>query len=399
MSSRPEAFLPRSTSGTPRSLLVAPATTALVVSNLALFLAMAGVQRSLWSLSGDDLIAWGSNYGPLTLGPQPWRLLTALFVHGGLLHVALNMLALVQGGAVVERLFGRARYLAIYFGSGLAASIASVGWRPDINSVGASGAIFGIFAALLVAVRQRRDVIPREIFRRVRSGLLGFLAFSLFAGLVIPGVDNAAHIGGLVAGLALGVALGPRISGARGPGWVGRAAALGGLVGLLLAIWGLTHTHAPPAVIALPRQSALVASERIDATQLEALIDGVLAEDQQLILGYNRMVEAVRRRQFSVEAAARHIEDHLLPHWDRLALSLAQYEPHAPPGDERLALLARYAGLRRDALRAMQVAVRTHQGLWLAASNQAQTEADRVMAEFQVHQMQAHRFDRGAGSD
>lgn len=382
----------RSFSGVPRSFLVAPTTAALVACNLVLFLAMAAASRSLWSISGEALIVWGSNFGLLTLGPQPWRLVTGLFVHGGLLHVALNMVALVQGGAIVERLFGRARYLALYFGAGITASVASVAWRPDINSVGASGAIFGIFAALLVAVRQRRDLIPREVFRRVRSGLLAFLAFSLFAGFVVPGVDNAAHLGGLLGGLVLGYALAPRIAGTRGPRPFGRLMALGGLAAALLVIWPSAHPPAPAANHAIPGQPPI---RPMDPDFLDTLIVTTLEEDRELILGYNLIIDGVRRQRLSGTEAARSIEQELLPRWETLILNLTQYEPYAPPGDDRLALLRHYAGLRREALRAMTMAVHGHSGIWLAAANQAQGQADRVMEEFQLRQIQAHRLDRG----
>jgi rhomboid protease GluP len=210
---------------------------ALVAANVLVFAAIILDTGVRFQLPGMALIPWGSNFGPLSLGGQPWRLLSCLFIHGGFVHLGLNMLALWQVGAVVEPLFGRTRFLALYLGAGLLAGIASLWWRPQVNSVGASGAIFGIFAALLVDLGLRRDLLPGPVFRRMRSGLLSFLGFSLFAGMVVPGIDNAAHLGGLVGGALLGYALAPRLPGASWPDARSRLVAGLGALALALAAW------------------------------------------------------------------------------------------------------------------------------------------------------------------
>lgn len=153
---------------------------------------------------GAKLIRWGSNAGPLTLSGQWWRLVTSMFVHGGLVHIAFNMMALWQAGQLVERMFGSARFLALYMIAGVCGSLGSVLWNPYVNSVGASGAIFGIIGGLLAFIRRPDSGVPATIVKDLRGSLGGFLLFNIGAGLVYPHTDNAAHIGGLVGGFIAG---------------------------------------------------------------------------------------------------------------------------------------------------------------------------------------------------
>lgn len=218
-------------------LCAAPVSRVLVAANLLVFAGLAVRIGAIGHLPGVALIPYGSNFGPLTLGGQPWRLLSSLFIHGGVLHLGLNLLALWQVGAVVEPLFGRWRFLLLYLGAGVLAGIASLWWQPQVNSVGASGAIFGIFSALLVDLRLHRDLLPGRLFRRMRTGLLSFLAFSLFAGVVLPGIDNAAHLGGLIGGVLLGYVLAPRSPGSPWPDVTRRALVALAWLALALAAW------------------------------------------------------------------------------------------------------------------------------------------------------------------
>lgn len=150
------------------------------------------------------LVRWGSNAGPLTLHGQWWRLVTSMFLHGSLLHITFNMYALWQAGRLVERMFGSARFIALYMIAGVCGSIASVLWNAQVNSVGASGAIFGIIGGLLAFIRRPDSGVPPTIVKDLRGSLGGFLLFNIAAGLVYPHTDNAAHIGGLIGGYVAG---------------------------------------------------------------------------------------------------------------------------------------------------------------------------------------------------
>jgi len=184
-----------------------PVTRALVVLNVLVFLGMLLDGAALVSGSAVVALHWGSNFGPMTIGGQWWRLGSALFVHFGLLHIAVNMYSLYQTGALVERLFGSRQFLLLYLMAGICGSLASLLWNPQVNSAGASGAIFGVIGGLLVYLFDARQGIPMAIMVDVRRSTLGFVAFNLVFGFIQPGIDNAAHLGGLLGGVFAGLML------------------------------------------------------------------------------------------------------------------------------------------------------------------------------------------------
>jgi membrane associated rhomboid family serine protease len=154
--------------------------------------------------SGLELVQWGANVGPFTLSGEWWRLLTCVFVHGGLLHIAFNMWCLWDLGALSESLYGRWTFGVIYLISGLGASLASVAWNPHVMSVGASGAIFGLAGALITAFKLGEFSVPRAALSGPLRSLMVFVIFNLGFGAISGFTDNAAHVGGLVTGLILG---------------------------------------------------------------------------------------------------------------------------------------------------------------------------------------------------
>ena len=149
----------------------------------------------------DDL---GVNYGPYTLAGQWWRLATYMFLHGGFLHIAFNMWCLWDLGALCESLYGRATFAAVYLITGVAGGVASVGWRPLGATVGASGAIFGLAGALVASFYLGEFSLPRDAIRATLKRLAFFVVINVVLSGVIPGVDNACHIGGLLGGMILG---------------------------------------------------------------------------------------------------------------------------------------------------------------------------------------------------
>ena len=155
-------------------------------------------------LHAQQLVDWGSNVGRYTRGGQWWRLVSSMFLHGSVWHLGFNMLALWQVGRLAERIFGSTRFVALYFVAGVAGSLASVLWNPNVNSVGASGAIFGILGGLLAFLGRANTGVPPTVVTELRASLLPFLLFSLWMGFVYPHTDNAAHIGGLVGGWLAG---------------------------------------------------------------------------------------------------------------------------------------------------------------------------------------------------
>jgi rhomboid protease GluP len=185
-----------------------PVTKLLVILNLLVFLSMLAGGAGLWHSSNAVQLAWGANFGPATQDGEWWRLGTAMFLHFGAIHLTLNLWALWDGGQLVERMYGHVRFAAIYFASGLAGNLSSLVAQKGLAiSGGASGAIFGIYGALLVFLwRERRSMLPHE-FRWFFWGAAGFASLSLILGFLITGIDNAAHMGGFISGLLFGIIL------------------------------------------------------------------------------------------------------------------------------------------------------------------------------------------------
>jgi len=215
-----------------------PVTLLLITANLVVFVLMLGAGAGLWHSNNEVQLAWGANFGPATQDGQWWRLGSALFLHFGMFHIALNMWALADGGRLAERMYGSLRFTLIYFASGLFGNLLSLVVQGNqAVSGGASGAIFGVYGALLVFLWRERKKLDRHEFRWLFLGGLAFTCVSISLGLFVPGIDNSAHIGGLLAGALAGVLFGRRLEENSAWPWPPRAACaalLTGAVGLLL---------------------------------------------------------------------------------------------------------------------------------------------------------------------
>jgi membrane associated rhomboid family serine protease/Flp pilus assembly protein TadD len=179
-------------------------TQVILGANVMVFIAMAIASGPSLDFTGQVMVHFGANFGPYTLSGQWWRLLTYMFLHSGFFHIAMNMWCLWNLGALCESLYGRFTYAAIYLITGVAGGLASVGWNPSVLSVGASGAIFGLTGALIASFYLGEFSLSGISIKGTLSSLLFFAGFSLFLGKVVPGIDNACHVGGLVSGLILG---------------------------------------------------------------------------------------------------------------------------------------------------------------------------------------------------
>ena len=183
-----------------------PITTALVGLNALVFIAMVLSGVSPLEPNTFQLLHWGANFGPLSLGAQPWRILTSNYLHIGIIHIALNMWCLWNLGFLAERIFEPWTYILTYTACGIAGSLASLWLHPLVVGAGASGAIFGMAGALISALYLGHLPVPKSAIQSTLKSLLLFAGYNLFFGLV-PGIDNSAHIGGLVTGLVIGALL------------------------------------------------------------------------------------------------------------------------------------------------------------------------------------------------
>ena len=185
----------------------ASVTTVLIGLNILVFLAMAVSGVSLTEPTTLQLVHWGADYAPLTLSGQPWRLLTACFLHIGIIHIGFNMYVLYQVGPFTERLFGGARYLAVYLAAGIGGNVLGLFLHPNTVSAGASGAIFGVYGGLLAFLLRQRAIIRPEAAKSVAKSAVIFLGYNLVFGVVSPNTDLTAHIAGLFTGFVIGFAL------------------------------------------------------------------------------------------------------------------------------------------------------------------------------------------------
>ncbi|MCB0193835.1 MAG: rhomboid family intramembrane serine protease [Anaerolineae bacterium] len=162
------------------------------------------------STNTQVLINYGANYGPGIINGEIWRLFTSMFLHIGGFHLLVNGYALFIFGLEMERLYGPDRFLVVYILAGLFGSLASFASKgPTVLSAGASGAIFGIIGMNLAFFLLHRDDLGRISQARIQ-GTLVIIGINLVFGFMVPGIDNMAHIGGLIAGYLLGYGLAPR---------------------------------------------------------------------------------------------------------------------------------------------------------------------------------------------
>jgi rhomboid protease GluP len=173
-------------------------------ANVMVFIAMVIASGPSLDFTGQVELHFGANFGPYTLSGQWWRLVTYMFLHSGVMHIAFNMWCLWDLGRLCESLYGRWTFAAIYLITGISGGLASVAWNPEVLSVGASGAIFGLAGALAASFYLGEFSIPKVAIQGTLRSLLFFIGFNVVFGAMIPGIDNACHGGGLVSGLILG---------------------------------------------------------------------------------------------------------------------------------------------------------------------------------------------------
>jgi rhomboid protease GluP len=191
-----------------RSIALKPAraTYALLAVNIVIFIVMVASGVSWISPQTDQVLRWGADYGPDTLGGQYWRLITSMFLHFGIIHLAGNMWCLWSLGQLTERLLGSISVLGLYLLTGIGASLLSLSWDPMRVSAGASGAIFGIAGVLISVLYFGQLGLQPEGRRKLLGYVVRFAFINLVFGLSAH-IDNMAHLGGLVTGLLIGLFL------------------------------------------------------------------------------------------------------------------------------------------------------------------------------------------------
>lgn len=348
---------------TPRSYVV----PAVVTLNVLVFGIMVATGVSPLHPSIAQALRWGADYGPLTLSGQPWRLVTNVFVHFGVVHLLANMVALLSSGAIVERLFGPLAFAALYLIAGLTGSIASLAVHPLTVSAGASGAIFGVYGALAALVLLQRGTIPKVVFSKLGGVAGSFIAYNIVYGAANTGIDNMAHLGGLVGGAVAGALLLRPLRPAR-PEQVLRPALL--VVGACALGLAVTFTLPPPL-------------------EFVTILKSFGAGESAALADYNALVEGLNTNQLSTQAAADRLEGKILPEWRQTSAALEgqarAWRREQTPSDlqERLlALFERTIATRQDGWKGMVAALRAGDRTgFVQASNQMEATMKDVLEE------------------
>ncbi len=149
----------------------------------------------------EKLIFWGANVRELTINGEWWRLISCMFIHIGILHLLMNLYALVFIGVLLEPLIGKNRFIIAYLITGFIASTSSLYWNTFAISAGASGAIFGLFGVFLALLTTSH--VDKSIKKPMLLYISIYIGINLINGLK-DGIDAAAHVGGLISGLVIG---------------------------------------------------------------------------------------------------------------------------------------------------------------------------------------------------
>ena len=312
-------------------------TWMLVALNIAAWLGAIVFGADPLRPTAAQLLLLGGNAASEVQQGQWWRLLTSSFLHIGPVHLALNMLGLLLVGPTVERLYGHWLFLLLYIGAALAGAAASLHFSAGSGvSVGASAAVFGCAGSLLTMLVRHRRQLPQKFGRQALAGLVLVIVVALVQGLA-PGVDNAAHVGGLLAGIALALILPGRFddaaSGAFEPQHADRpmhrSRVLRTALGVLsiVAVSGLVAVTAPRAPFDLS-----------EAFQASAAMERGMREFSDALEQLQREADDVEARQLSEDQADRRSRTLHAPRFQRLVGELSAIR--LPPNDPRAPLLA-----------------------------------------------------------
>jgi rhomboid protease GluP len=310
-------------------------TPALIAANVAMFLVVAAHAPTIFNLDADTLLRWGASYGPDVTHGAWWRLMTAVFLHGGVLHLVSNMFALMIIGSMTERLLGSVAFTVVYALAGLGGSIASEWWHPVTIGVGASGAIFGLYGGLFAFLLRRHTTLPRGVVKSLASAAAVVVVYNIAAGLTQAQIDNAGHVGGLVAGFFAGLAVTATGDAANVTAPLWRS--------LTVACAGLAITAA--GVTALPRYGDL----RRNLSQFSSLDGSTLSAGQ-------RSLDQLAGGDLTEDDAVVVIE-RLLASWRAQRSALATLQ--VPSSDQLLVTrIVEYMGARERGWELMAEAIR-----------------------------------------
>src|SRR3954451_13417874 len=182
-----------------------PVTYTIMAGCMAVYIAMSVSCGTFVAPTVENVLRWGGTGPEIILNGEWWRVVTAVFVHIGIVHIASNMYVFWGLGMIAERLLGRWNFLATYLLTGIAGNVLSLLLKPNIVGAGASGAIFGLAGVLIAVLQFGRLTVPNERLKPLKQQVVRLAFINLVIGAIVPAINNVAHLGGLIYGLLLGL--------------------------------------------------------------------------------------------------------------------------------------------------------------------------------------------------
>jgi rhomboid protease GluP len=337
-------------------------TYVLVALNCLVYLLMVITDVDWLNPSLTELLNWGADFGPYTTNGQSWRLLTCCFVHIGLFHLIFNMWAFLSVGPMMERLLGQTGFLLVYLSSGLFGSIVSTLWNPLVVGAGASGAIFGIFGAMLGFLVLHRYSMPVNIYRNVWRSGVAFLVFNLLFASGMPGIDVAAHLGGAIAGFFSGMVLSQTLDEHTQRRRFWRNLLLAGMAALLLG----------PAFFFLP---AAIGPQADWTTAMVEYEDG----EKKIFDRYNRLQSRVVAGEVTDQEMQNTISKIILPEWSAWQKRITALAPLKPRDVSFQRSLLNFMELQREGWEQVVEALDKQDMQLMMKANEKLAEAQKVV--------------------
>lgn len=362
-------------------------TPVLLAINILVFVAMVISGVSLWSPTPLQVLPWGANHGVLTLNGDVWRLLTCTFLHLGIIHLLVNMYALYILGPIVERVLQPTGYLVLYLLSGIGGSLASVWWQPVVTSAGASGAIFGVFGALMGFALRQKSTLPPSIFVQLRNNGVMILVLNIILGLSVQSIDMAGHLGGLVVGFVVAWLISQPVGIAYSRqrwqlAWF--AAVIG--TGLAVAVFFLIPREAvkdPLQLLELRQllRSASSQQQQKALTQFMRAVEKFRKQEKLWIDRYNRIQGQVATRQITQPAFVQQILRDIYPAWSKLDEGFATISlEHLPPAyRQKMTLLLRYIKVRGEHFYTLAKGIESDNAALLRQAQQKSQEIEKII--------------------
>lgn len=292
-------------------------TYLLITINVIIFVAMLFAGAGFLHSGNNIQLSWGANFAPATQDGQWWRLISAMFLHFGIIHLLLNSFALWDVGQLTERMYGAWRFLGVYFVAGLCGNVLSLVIQGNqAISGGASGAIFGLYGALLIFLWRERHFLNPQEFKWFFGGGLLFSCVIIVLGFLIPGIDNAAHIGGFIAGSLASIMFVKPMNARKMPAHISILTT----VFIIITVSLLLKRLPPPKY------------KWTEELSLRSSLSFITAEDQAINRNWLELLQESKEGNLSFEALAGKIDDTITQPYEESFEKLSQLpnDPNLP---------------------------------------------------------------------